>query len=96
MLTAPFFVSELLGGRTIGSTSDSGSDYLGSSPSLPANLLSKLPRRGASFSTVANDIRKLDFSLSFVPALTIARKDHRLFSAQLPFPQKRLEAATRH
>ena len=28
----------LLGGRTIGSTSDSGSDYPGSSPGLPANL----------------------------------------------------------
>jgi hypothetical protein len=27
-----------LGGRTIGSTSDSGSDYPGSSPGLPANL----------------------------------------------------------
>jgi hypothetical protein len=27
-----------VGGRTIGSTSDSGSDYPGSSPGLPANL----------------------------------------------------------
>jgi hypothetical protein len=27
----------VLGGRTIGSTSDSGSDYPGSSPGLPAN-----------------------------------------------------------
>ena len=36
----PFFLSgDLLGGRTIGSTSDSGSDYPGSSPGRPANPL---------------------------------------------------------
>jgi hypothetical protein len=34
----------LLGGRTIGSTSDSGSDYPGSSPGLPANLLAPRPQ----------------------------------------------------
>ena len=33
----PFLLS-WLGGRTIGSTSDSGSDYPGSSPGLPANF----------------------------------------------------------
>lgn len=33
-------VAPLLGGRTIGSTSDSGSDYPGSSPGLPATFLS--------------------------------------------------------
>jgi hypothetical protein len=39
----PFFLlAGVLGGRTIGSTSDSGSDYPGSSPGLPANLLSEI------------------------------------------------------
>jgi hypothetical protein len=37
----------MLGGRTIGSTSDSGSDYPGSSPGLPANLFSELARSPA-------------------------------------------------
>ena len=32
------FCCPLVGGRTIGSTSDSGSDYPGSSPGLPANF----------------------------------------------------------
>src|SRR5271170_3953115 len=36
-LAAFFVASHRLGGRTIGSTSDSGSDYPGSSPGLPAN-----------------------------------------------------------
>src|ERR1700686_4415554 len=39
MACATAFMSGLLGGRTIGSTSDSGSDYPGSSPGLPAKLL---------------------------------------------------------
>lgn len=38
-LTATFFLAPpRLGGRTIGSTSDSDSDYPGSSPGLPAKL----------------------------------------------------------
>src|SRR5271163_264882 len=41
-LAAFFVVSHRLGGRTIGSTSDSGSDYPGSSPGLPANF-QKIP-----------------------------------------------------
>ena len=42
----PFFLlAGLLGGRTIGSTSDSGSDYPGSSPGLPAKLLSEIRGR---------------------------------------------------
>jgi hypothetical protein len=38
----PFFGLGLLGGRTIGSTSDSGSDYPGSSPGLPAKSTQRI------------------------------------------------------
>ena len=38
--TARFYHLLRLGGRTIGSTSDSGSDYPGSSPGLPAKIFS--------------------------------------------------------
>jgi hypothetical protein len=40
LAAAHFFSLPRLGGRTIGSTSDSDSDYPGSSPGLPAKLLS--------------------------------------------------------
>ena len=42
----PFFLlAGVLGGRTIGSTADSGSAYPGSSPGLPAKLLSEIRGR---------------------------------------------------
>ncbi len=40
-----FFCFPPVGGRTIGSTSDSDSDYPGSSPGLPATLLKSITYR---------------------------------------------------
>src|SRR5581483_9002238 len=44
------FRFSLLGGRTIGSTSDSGSDYPGSSPGLPAKTHPRFTRESGAVS----------------------------------------------